>query len=418
MYLETEPGERDEQPEHPLKRSWITRIRTCRASTCGATSSGAKHISGNAYLRKIRAGKGPGGNVLELWPVSPTRIQPVTTKEDAARGVFISYYAYVFDPYQPPEQVPPEDIVHFRLGIDDKDNRMGASPLARLVREVAGDEEAHKWQKAMLANGGTVGMLIQVPEDSSMTVEQAEDMKTAIRGAIRRRQSWPYGCADGRREATPYGFSPEQMDMKALHRIPEERIAAVLRVPAIIAGLGAGLDRSTYANFREAREMFAEMTLMPLYSFDAATLNMQLTPEFTSDRKIRVMFDVSDLRAFQEDETEKYKRLDLAVKTGWIRPNEARTDVGLPPDMDDEAFAAAHTAVTQVVSQGKRTARSRKPYPSHAEKHAASHPSRRKHEQMPEILQALVDLAEPATTKQLDGYLDQQRRRVKRALVG
>ena len=42
--------------------------------------------------------------------------------------------------------MPPEDIVHFRLGIDDKDNRMGAAPLARLVREVAGDEEAHKWQ--------------------------------------------------------------------------------------------------------------------------------------------------------------------------------------------------------------------------------------------------------------------------------
>ena len=343
--------------------------------------------AGNAYLRKIRAGKGPGGNVLELWPVSPTRIQPVTTKEDAARGVFISYYAYVYDPDQPPEQVPPEDIIHFRLNLDDKDNRMGASPLARLVREVAGDEEAHKWQKSMLENGGTVGMLIQVPEDSSITVEQAEDMKMRFEERFGGANRGRTGVLMGGASATPYGFSPEQMDMKALHRIPEERIAAVLRVPAIIAGLGAGLDRSTYSNFREAREMFAEMTLMPLYAFDAATLNMQLTPEFTSDRKIRIAFDVSDLRAFQEDETEKYKRLDLAVKTGWIRPNEARTDVGLPPDMDDEAFAAAHTAVTPL-QPGEEDG---------DEQEALPEPRQKARRQPPSRQQARADARDPAS---------------------
>ena len=416
VYLETEPGERDEQPDHPLKTLLDNPNPNLSREHMWGYIQWAKHISGNAYLRKIRAGKGPGGNVLELWPVSPTRIQPVTTKEDAARGVFISYYAYVYDPDQPPEQVPPEDIIHFRLNLDDKDNRMGASPLARLVREVAGDEEAHKWQKSMLENGGTVGMLIQVPEDSSITVEQAEDMKMRFEERFGGANRGRTGVLMGGASATPYGFSPEQMDMKALHRIPEERIAAVLRVPAIIAGLGAGLDRSTYANFREAREMFAEMTLMPLYSFDAATLNMQLTPEFTSDRKIRVMFDVSDLRAFQEDETEKYKRLDLAVKTGWIRPNEARTDVGLPPDMDDEAFS--DVPPSRHCSQARTRSMSRKRYPSRGRRRAGSHPSRRQLEQMPEILQALVELAEPPTTKQLNTYLDGQRKRVKRALVG
>jgi len=415
VYLETQPGEREEQPAHPLKQLLDFPNPHVSREHLWAYIQHCKHVSGNAYLRKIRSSP-RGGNVLELWPVSPTRIQPVTTKEDAAKGVFISYYAYTFDPMQPPEQVPIEDIVHFRLGLDDKDNRIGASPLARLVREVAGDEEAHKWQESMLANGGTVGMLIQVPEDSSITVDQAEDMKMRFEDRFGAANRGRTGVLMGGASATPYGFSPEQMDMKALHRIPEERIAAVMRVPAIIAGLGAGLDRSTYANFREAREMFAEMTLMPLYSFDAATLNMQLTPEFSSDRRLKIAFDVTDLRAFQEDETDKYKRLDLAVKTGWIRPNEARADVGLEPDMDDEAFASARTAVTQL--QPGEDADEQEALPEPRRKARRQPPSRQQLEQMPEILQALVDLAEPATTKQLDGYLDGQRKRVKRALVG
>jgi hypothetical protein len=49
-------------------------------------------------------------------------------------------------------------------------------------------------------------------------------------------------------------FSPQQMDLTALRRVPEERISGVTGVPAIVAGLGAGLDRSTFANFGEARE--------------------------------------------------------------------------------------------------------------------------------------------------------------------
>jgi len=195
------------------------------------------------------------------------------------------------------------------------------------------------------------------------------------------------------------------MDMKALHRIPEERIAAVLRVPAIIAGLGAGLDRSTYANFREAREMFAEMTLMPLYAFDQATLNMQLTPEFTSDKRIKVAFDITDLRALQEDEDAKYARLDQAVRTGWIRKNEARSDVGLPPDMDDTVPVPAANPLGQPGQDQQR-----QPTPTDAGKKALS-------PMLPNVLQALVDMGVPGLQDDLEEYFDGQRVRVKSALV-
>jgi HK97 family phage portal protein len=406
VFLETEPGERDEQPDHPLKQlldnpnPYLTREQVLHYTTW------CKHIGGNAYWRKIRSG-GPGTNVVALWPISPTRVQPVTTKEDALRGIFISWYEYVFDPMTDPERIPPDDIIHFRLGIDDKDHRVGASPLARLVREVAGDEEAHKWQTSMLENGGTVGMLIQVPIDSSITVDQAEDMKQRFEERFGGDNRGRTGVLMGGAKAEPYGFAPDQMDMKSLHRIPEERIAAVLRVPAIIAGLGAGLDRSTYANFREAREMFAEMTLMPLYAFDAATLNMQLKPEFSSDPRLKIAFDVTDLRAFQEDEDAKWKRLDTAVKTGWVRPNEARTDVGLPPDMDQ-----LEAPMAQMFGMSQRSGQEDEEPAANKALRKPKVPSQRQLNRMADVLQALVDIGMPGTQDELEQYFLSQHERV------
>jgi len=412
VWNQLEPGKREELPDHPLKQLLDFPNASISREDLWHYTQWCKHITGNAYWRKIRSGR----NVVELWPISPTRIQPVTIREDAARGVFISYYAYVYDQSEDPERIPPEDIVHFRLGVDDKDNRVGASPLARLVREVQGDEEAHKWQTTMLANGGTAGMLVQVPTDSSISEEQAERLKARFEERFTGDNRGRVGVLMGGASAQPYGFSPEQMDMKALHRIPEERIAAVLRVPAIIAGLGAGLDRSTYSNFREAAEMFAERTLLPLYSFDAATLNLQLKPEFTSDKNITVGFDYTDLRAFQEDEDAKWARLDKAVQTGWVRANEARTDVGLPPDMDEEVVHPPAPAFPQPGGDQQQEDQ-RQPAEQGSKQWPGRIPSDRTMRKLPRIYQAMIDAAADELTDELNVYLDGQRKRVKAKLV-
>jgi HK97 family phage portal protein len=405
VYRETEPGDREAIPDHPLQAVLDHPNPVHTREELWHYTQWCKHVSGNAYWRKTRAG---AGNVVQLWPISPARIQPVTTKQDAARGVFISYYAYLYDMSKDPERIPPEDIIHFRLGIDDKDNRIGCSPLAKLVREVMGDDYAHQWQTAMLHNGGSAGMIVQVPSDTTMTGEEAEVLKDQLSERFGGNNRGRVGVLTGGATMAPYGFSPEQMDMKALHRIPEERIAAVLRVPAIIAGLGAGLDRSTYANFREAREMFAEMTILPLYSFDAAVLNAQLLPEFNSDTSVKLAFDITDLRALQEDEDNKWARLDRAVKTGWVRPDEARSDVGLPPDLGElprpqmPQFPGQQQDDQEQLPPGQKA---RKPNPEAINR-------------LPELIQAFSDALEPGFEKSMDRYFDGQRRRVKRNLVG
>jgi len=53
-------------------------------------------------------------------------------------------------------------------------------------------------------------------------------------------------------------------------------VSAVLGVPAILAGLGAGLDAATYNNTRELREFFTEQKMIPLWSAVADELTHQI----------------------------------------------------------------------------------------------------------------------------------------------
>ena len=70
------------------------------------------------------------------------------------------------------------------------------------------------------------------------------------------------------------------MNLIELRRLPEERVAAVMGVPAVLAGLGAGLNSATYNNTRELREYFTEQKLVPLWRTVADELTYQLLPEF------------------------------------------------------------------------------------------------------------------------------------------
>jgi len=289
----------------------------------------ALHADGNAYWLKIRSGNAETGNVIQLWPISPTLMAPVT---EPNTNDWISYYKYRIAANQV-VGVPVANVIHFRSGLDDKDMRKGISRLKHLVRQIATDDEADKFVASLLKNYAVPGLVI-IPQNGMQVAD--EDEAERISDRFRRK----FGDDNRGRVAVmskeskveQFGFSPKDLDMSILHRIPEERISAVMGVPAIVAGLGAGLDRATYANFKEAREMFTEQKLVPMWRTNARKLNTSLKPDFTSDKNVYIEFDLTDVRTLQEDEDAKYKRLSTAVaQQPFMTVNEARTDIGLDP---------------------------------------------------------------------------------------
>jgi HK97 family phage portal protein len=336
---QTSAGKSEKLPESPLQKllDQPTPNSELTMEEMRFWKAWAKHVDGNAYWLKVRSGDALTGNVVQLWPISPTLIKPITRK---GSDDWISYYQYQYESGKFKE-VPVNNIIHFRLGLDDRDMRKGLAPLKALVRQISTDDEADHFVDALLKNYAVPGLVVVPDETTDLDQEAADDMTDRLRRKFGSSNRGNVAVMSKKVDVKAFGFSPKDLDMSILHRIPEERISAVIGVPAIVAGLGAGLDRATYANFKEAREMFTESKMIPQWRADGRKLTNSLRPDFTTDRRVFIDHDLTDVRALQEDEDAKYRRLQGAVGKPWITRNEARTDTGLEPvdGWDEEDIA-------------------------------------------------------------------------------
>lgn len=294
----------------------------------------ALNSDGNAYLEKVRAGNPVDGNVVALVPRSPLRIRPMT---DDNSGNLIDWYKFTYAPGKW-TRIRKADMIHGRLGVDDRDHRCGLAPIKRLVRHICADDEASRFATTLLGNYGVPGLVVQTP-DKSLDEDKAERLKSRISAAFGNEGRGNVGILSNGATMSQFGFSPEQLNLKALHQIPETRIAAVMRVPPAVVGLSVGLEQtSNFASFEQVREQFVEQTLSPLWGLRDDKLNAQLLPEFSSNRSDAIVTDLKSVRALQEDENALHTRANEDLVSGGISLNEYRQVVGLdplPPEIGD-----------------------------------------------------------------------------------
>jgi hypothetical protein len=125
------------------------------------------------------------------------------------------------------------------------------------------------------------------------------------------------------------GSAIPDMGIDLIDARSESRICSILKVPPIIVGAKVGLDRATFANYKEARESWWQDTVRPMYLDILSALNQQIVNRF--DPSLELVIDFSEVPAFQEDEDSKYNRAQTGVSGGWMSVNEAREYVGLDP---------------------------------------------------------------------------------------
>jgi HK97 family phage portal protein len=369
-------------------------------------TSWAKHCDGNAYLKKVRSGDALSGNVLELWPLSPRLVKPMTRPGSTN---LVDFYRYTYAP-SAWEDIPPENMLHFRIGIDDADQRLGLSPIKRLVREIASDQSATQFSDALLRNFGVPGLVVQVPQGASLSDEQAEALKQKLETRFGFENRGNVGVLTAGATLQQFGFSPEQLNLEALHNVPETRIAAVMGVPPAVAGLGVGLAQtSNFASMKQVRENFTEVTVIPIWRMDSATFNAQLKPDFTDEPDVTIAYDLSKVRALQEDRTALFTRLDNAVRTGWVTPNEARAEVGLEPMQGGDV--PMPKPQIPLLPQGVQ------PLPAVPPAKERAVIELKAGELTADALQALVELGTPDLADELQRYFEGQRRRVVRSLT-
>lgn len=301
------------------------------------------HLDGNAYLFKRRS---LSGAVVELWWIPHWLIEPRWREEGQD---FIGCYEYSVNGQI--YALPVEDVIHFRNGIDPESNgRKGLSDFRGVLREVCSDNEAAVFGAALMRNMGIPGVIISPKAQAAggnptLTKQQRNDFK----------EQWSESFT-GERRGEPFvqsipidinvpGFSPQQLVLDKVRKIPEERITAAFGIPAVVLGFGAGLETSSAkASHADAREQAYESCVIPtLYAF-ARTMTRQLMPEFGDIAKERIWFDISNVSVLQQDQDALFKRITSAYDSGWIKRSEARKMAGLKSDAEDEIYKSLPAA--------------------------------------------------------------------------
>jgi len=209
-----------------------------------------------------------------------------------------------------------------------------------VLREILGDEAAGQYAAALLHNMAVPGVILS-PKDDSMggpSKEEAEAISAMYKQKFGGKNRGAPMVLSGAMNVEVVSFSPDQMNLTELRKLPEERVSAVLGVPAILAGLGAGLDAATYNNTRELREFFTEQKLVPLWKSVASELTHQLLRKDFDAENYMVKYNLEDVRALSQDKDDVYKRMNTAVQGGWITIAEARKQAGLDTDETHDIY--------------------------------------------------------------------------------
>ncbi len=295
-------------------------------------------VDGNAYWLKLRNGTGQPG---ELWWTPSWLLEPIGDDQN-----LITHYEYT--PGGETFEIAVEDVVHFRFGIDP-DNRMrGRSPLRSVLGEVFTDQEAAQFTASLLKNMGVPGLMVSPEKGVTVAPDEAAETKAGLLAKFTGDKRGEPIVMTGATKIEQFGFSPEQLLLRELRRIPEERVTAVMGVPAIVAGLGAGLDRSTFTNMAEAREAAYESGIIPTQRILAEVIRWKLLSEFEGDPFLwRFGFDLSKVRVLQEDLYRLVQRHAVGLREGGEMVSEFRRALDLPVDDNrDNVFLRPANVVT------------------------------------------------------------------------
>lgn len=294
------------------------------------------YTTGNGYWLKIRAGKGAfPDRVVELWWIPARMLRPAWPEDGS---VFISGYWYKVDGRD--YWVEERDVVHFRDGIDPNNPRLGLSKLASLFREIYTDDEAANFTAVLMTNLGVPGVIIAPANGTGNVRTDPETVKSAYMEKFGGDKRGEPLVLTSPTDVHVLSWSPDQMNLKDLRRVPEERITAVVGISAMVVGLGAGLDRSTFTNMGDAKLSAYQEAVVPLQRLIAAELEVQLLTDFADIDvdPLDVDFDISKASAMQAALDAIWKRLESSATKGLITRAAFKRGTGQPVADEDEVY--------------------------------------------------------------------------------
>lgn len=337
--LQVYDGETDDAPvipKHPLRALMTKPNELMGELELMAITMAYMAIGGNAYWHKIRDRR---GKVVELWPYHAGNFIPIPGGPTWIKRFDFDDGTGIYTP------VDPADVVHLKWPmVDPLQPWMSQAPLLSAATEVDTDSEATRYLFALLANDAVPRTIIKVPAERYLNDDEVRRTKQQFKERYAGANRGDVAIMEAGMTVDRLGLDLQQLAFEALHRIPETRIAASFRVPAIVAGLNAGLERSTYANYGQARVAFTRDTLVPLWRGVASEVAADLLPEVGGPLG-DVRFDQKRVTSLREDTDKAWARITGAWRDDLLTKNEARTALGYPARKNGDTTRSEGIAV-------------------------------------------------------------------------
>jgi phage portal protein BeeE len=193
-----------------------------------------------------------------------------------------------------------DEVAHWAPIPDPLSRWRGMSWLTPVLREINADVAMTTHRQVFFDSAATPNLILKYKQ--KLGEPQIEKIKRAWKGKF----SGPVAAGstvvlDEGADLTVVGSTFEAMTFGDLQAAGEARIAAASGVPAIVAGLQAGLDAATYSNFQVAMKAFAATTGAFLWSSLCSSLaRLVVVPDGT-----RLRYDTTAIPALQEAEKDR-----------------------------------------------------------------------------------------------------------------
>lgn len=309
-------GTREDVPHtHPLQRLFDAPNKATSGADLRIGMEVNLRLTGKTFLsNEIVDG------AQTLWTIDPVKLTPLPgLRTQHTRG-----YEYRGDTGRPVFYTDDEITPFFYF--NPSQHRSGASPMASLRLTADFNQDAIRYNRNTLRNGGIPDFVLLT--ENIITETQAKDFyknwDLRFGGAGNAHRP---ALAGGMRDMKTMAFSNRELEFAEGLKWWVEEVARVHGVPQPMLG---SLREATLANVSSLERIFWRQTMVPECAFLAGKINADLLPKLGYPELI-VYFDFGEIDVLTEEEEPRLAREKEYLDRGVQTINEVRRSRGLAP---------------------------------------------------------------------------------------
>jgi HK97 family phage portal protein len=283
------------------------------------TLIGHAALWGNAYCEIVSDG---AGNVRELWPFRPDRMQVLRN----SKGELV----YVYSSQKNGNRAyPAENIFHLRgLGLN---GLMGLSMIKLAAQSIGLSLATEQYGAAFFGNGAIPGGVLQHPAklDDPAYDRLKESWEDRHQGSDRAKR---VAILEEGMTYQSIGIPPEDAQFLETRKFQVTEIARIYRVPPHML---ADLERASFANIEHQGIEFVTHTIRPwLVNFEQESYRSL----FTKPERKRYLAEFNVDGLLRGDIASRYQAYAVGRQNGWLSANDVRRRENLNPIDDGDVY--------------------------------------------------------------------------------